>query len=92
MAETVHHEIVYFSGRVQGVGFRYTVLQIAKEFEVAGYVKNLLDGRVQLEAEGTKAIIGEFIAAIEERMHGYIRKTERMAAVRERQFVGFAIR
>ena len=92
MAETVHHETVYFSGRVQGVGFRYTVLQIAKEYDVAGYVKNLLDGRVQLEAEGSKTVVGEFIASIEEKMHGYIRKTERMAAVRERQFAGFAIR
>lgn len=77
---------------MQGVGFRYTVLQIAKEFEVAGYVKNLLDGRVQLEAEGNKEDVDAFVAMIEERMHGYIRKTERLAAVRERQFAGFAIR
>ena len=44
----VHHESVFFSGHVQGVGFRYAVLQVAKEFEVAGYVRNLADGRVQL--------------------------------------------
>ena len=43
----VHHETVYFTGRVQGVGFRYQSLQVSKEFDVTGYVKNLPDGRVQ---------------------------------------------
>jgi len=92
MPDTVHHETVYFSGRVQGVGFRYTALQIAKEFDVAGHVKNLLDGRVHLEIEGRRDDIDALVASIEERMHGYIRKTERLASVRERQYSGFAIR
>ena len=43
---------VYFSGRVQGVGFRYTVRMVASRFAVTGFVKNLPDGRVQLVAEG----------------------------------------
>ena len=51
-ANEVHHETVWFSGRVQGVGFRFTALQVAREFEVAGYVENLYDGRVCIEAEG----------------------------------------
>ncbi len=88
----VHHEKVFFSGRVQGVGFRYTALQVAKEFEVSGFVTNLADGRVQLEAEGTAAEIDAFIAAVEERMHGLIRKTERSASKRAPQFAGFAIK
>jgi acylphosphatase len=88
----VHHETVYFSGRVQGVGFRYTTLQVAKEFEVAGWVKNLTDGRVQLEAEGTPQNVKDFVTAVEERMHGYIRKTERQSAKRAPQCVGFGIR
>jgi len=87
----VHHEIVFFSGRVQGVGFRYTTLQVAKEFEVSGWVKNLPDGRVQLEAEGAPDIVKAFIATIEERLHGYIRKTERKTAKRPSQFAGFTI-
>lgn len=41
---------VYYSGRVQGVGFRYTVKRIASGFEVTGWVKNLPDGRVELQA------------------------------------------
>ena len=88
----VNHETVYFTGRVQGVGFRYTALQVAKEFEVAGWVKNLTDGRVQLEAEGAPQTVKAFITALEERMHGYIRKTERQSAKREPQFIGFNIR
>ena len=37
----------YFSGRVQGVGFRYTVQNLALQYNVRGYVKNLADGRVE---------------------------------------------
>ena len=51
--QDVHHAQVFFSGRVQGVGFRYAALQVAKEFEVAGWVKNLADGRVHLDFTGT---------------------------------------
>ena len=51
---SVLHLTAHFSGRVQGVGFRYTVYQVAKEFEVSGYVQNLSDGRVRLEAEGER--------------------------------------
>lgn len=91
MAE-VNHATVYFSGRVQGVGFRFLTLQLAKEFEVAGTVGNLGDGRVHLEVEGTAAEIDAFVAAIEERMHGYIRRTERVGARRPPQFQGFSIR
>ncbi len=88
----VHHETVFFSGRVQGVGFRYAALQVAKEFEVAGYVMNLPDGRVQLEAEGRADEVEAFITAVGERMHGYVRKAERSGRPRAAQFQGFQIR
>jgi acylphosphatase len=88
----VHHETVFFTGHVQGVGFRYTALQVAKEFEVAGAVCNLADGRVQLEAEGRSEEVAAFIAAVAERMHGCIRKTERSEGRRAPQFRGFAIK
>jgi acylphosphatase len=91
MAE-VHYETVFFSGHVQGVGFRYSVLQVAREFEVSGFVANLPDGRVQLEAEGEAGEVAAFIAAVEERMHGYIRKIERSERRRDALFVGFEIR
>lgn len=91
MAE-VHHETVFFSGHVQGVGFRYSVLQVAKEFEVTGFVSNLADGRVQLEAEGLERDIGAFVEAVQEKMHGYVRKVERSSRRRPAQFSGFVIK
>ncbi len=91
MAE-VPHATIHYTGHVQGVGFRYTTLQIAKEFEVAGYVRNLPDGRVEVEVEGARDEIAAFAQAVEERMHGYIRKVEQTVARRAPQFQGFTIR
>jgi acylphosphatase len=87
-----HHETIHFSGRVQGVGFRYTTRQVAKEFEVTGFVENLADGRVRLEVEGRAEEIGAFVGALEERMHGYVRQVERQADRRPAQFKDFEIR
>jgi acylphosphatase len=88
----VHHESVHFSGHVQGVGFRYTALQTAREFEVAGYVQNLPDGRVRIEVEGEPIEVDGFIAAIAERMHGYVRKVERAVVRCAPQLSGFTVR
>ena len=88
----VHHETVFFTGHVQGVGFRYSTLQVAKEFEVTGFVRNLPDGRVQLEAEGAKPEIEAFLKGLADAMPGYIRKTERSGGRRPPQFQGFTIR
>jgi len=87
----LHHETVLFSGHVQGVGFRYTALQVAKEFDVAGRVANLPDGRVELKVEGKPLEIAAFVAAIEERMHGHIRKIERRSEQRPAEYQGFLI-
>jgi acylphosphatase len=91
MAE-VHHLTAHFSGRVQGVGFRYQTLQVAREYDVSGWVANLPDGRVRLEAEGRPDEVRAFVAAIQERMGGHLRKTELVEARREPQFLGFTIR
>ena len=91
-ADAVCSRHIVVSGRVQGVGFRYSVLQIAREFDVVGFVSNLVDGRVQLEAEGTKADLDAFVDAVQEKMHGYIRKVERIARLRPAQFSGFVIK
>jgi acylphosphatase len=56
--------LVLYSGRVQGVGFRYTAKTVASGFEVVGVVRNLLDGRVELIAEGAKAELEGFRAAV----------------------------
>jgi acylphosphatase len=88
----VHHETVFFSGHVQGVGFRFSVLQIAREYDVAGFVSNLADGRVQLEVEGSEQDIASLVDAVQEKMHGYVRKVERSAKRRPAQFSGFVIK
>lgn len=88
----VQHETVFFTGRVQGVGFRYQAAQAAKEYEVSGFVVNLPDGRVQLEAEGEVKEVDAFVTAVGDRMHGFIRKIERSSAQRAPKFKGFMIR
>jgi acylphosphatase len=55
---------VSYEGRVQGVGFRYSVKELAKGFDVVGWVKNLPDGRVLLTVQGDKTEIGEFLESI----------------------------
>ena len=55
---------IFYSGRVQGVGFRYTVKRVAAGFELTGMVRNLPDGRVELIAEGDMAELKAFQQAI----------------------------
>lgn len=55
---------VIFEGRVQGVGFRYTVKDLARGFDVCGWVKNLADGSVELQVMGEDAVVKEFIHEI----------------------------
>ncbi len=63
---------VQFSGRVQGVGFRATCRWLAGGFEVAGYVRNLPDGRVELLAEADPAELDRFLDAIKQEVGGHI--------------------
>ena len=64
---------VNFSGRVQGVGFRFTCQSLARGFEVAGHVRNLIDGEVELVAEGESSELDRFLAAIHQEMGSYIK-------------------
>lgn len=57
---------VIFEGRVQGVGFRYTVKDLSRGFEVCGWVKNLTDGSVELQVMGVKEEVESFIKEIAE--------------------------
>src|SRR5438270_13979300 len=64
---------VVFSGRVQGVGFRFTCRSLARGLDVAGYVRNLADGRVELVAEGEPSELDAFLLAIRREMGSSIR-------------------
>jgi acylphosphatase len=63
---------VYYSGTVQGVGFRYTAQGLASGFAVSGYVRNLPDGRVELVAEGAADQVDGILSAVARRMAEYI--------------------
>jgi len=63
---------VFYSGQVQGVGFRYTALRLAQCHAVAGTVRNLADGRVELVAEGEAAEVDRFLDALRRHMAAYI--------------------
>jgi acylphosphatase len=61
-----------FSGRVQGVGFRYAAQDIGSALRINGWVKNTSDGKVEVVAEGEEATIKEFIEGLKKQMKYYI--------------------
>ena len=82
----------YFSGRVQGVGFRYTVKVLAHGFDVTGVIRNLPDGRVELIIEGERAELEAFQLAIgESEVRRFIRDTETKWSKALDEFRGFDI-
>jgi acylphosphatase len=83
---------VYYIGRVQGVGFRYTTHSIARGYDVTGFVQNLADGRVELVAEGEKGEIDAFLRDVRERFAEFIRNEQRDVGPAMGEFSGFDIR
>jgi acylphosphatase len=83
---------IFYSGRVQGIGFRYTARTVAAGFVIAGYVRNLPDGRVELAAEGDDAELEAFRAAIRGAiLAGFIRDESVEWADAQNEFRGFEI-
>ena len=66
---------IFYEGRVQGVGFRYTCKNIARGYDVVGWVRNLPDGRVELQCSGEADEVIAFLEAIaESELKSHIRK------------------
>lgn len=82
---------IYFSGQVQGVGFRYTTDHIARDFQITGYVRNLPDGRVEVVAEGEAKELDQFTARIENVMNRHIREAKSSDSPATGEFARFGI-
>jgi acylphosphatase len=83
---------IFYAGRVQGIGFRYTAKVLACGFEVTGTVRNLPDGRVELRAEGERNELEEFRKAIQDSELGsFIRQEEVHWEDAQNEFKGFEI-
>jgi acylphosphatase len=83
---------VYYSGRVQGVGFRYTARSIAQGFAVTGFVKNLRDGRVQIVVEGATTQVQAMLSDIRATMGRYITGVEEISGPPTGRFSNFEVR
>ena len=81
----------YFSGRVQGVGFRYTTQAVAAGFEVTGFVRNIADGRVELVAEGIADELDRFLDAVENAMRSHISDRQSNDTPASGEFTCFSI-
>ncbi len=84
---------VHFEGRVQGVGFRFATKQLALEFEVWGWMRNLADGRVELWVQGDSEEVDGFVHAIRESsLAHHIQKVQILESAVDEQVQGFEIR
>ncbi len=81
-----------YEGRVQGVGFRMNVADVARNFNVTGRVANVQDGSVDLQAEGTQEELLRFQAAIAERLNLFItRASQQWSEIAQPSWTEFAI-
>ncbi|MGA1980341.1 MAG: acylphosphatase [Sedimentisphaerales bacterium] len=72
MSQIAKH--IIFTGQVQGVGFRFTAFNIANRYQLTGFVRNLLDGTVEMFIQGPVGTVDDCIRDIEEDFSGYIRE------------------
>lgn len=81
---------VIYSGKVQGVGFRWKVLQIAKKYAVSGYVQNLNNGKVELLVEGKDSQVGKMVEEVDTELKNYWYSQERESKHGEPHFKEFS--
>ncbi|MGD0654363.1 MAG: acylphosphatase [Thermoguttaceae bacterium] len=83
---------IYYSGRVQGVGFRYTARAIAAGHRVTGFVRNMPDGRVYMIVEGAPDEVQAFVDSLQAEMGPYIQNAQVLVRPATGRFRGFEIR
>jgi acylphosphatase len=91
-SSTTQRRTCYFSGRVQGVGFRYTVHNLAMPHNIRGYVRNLPDGRVELVMEGPDQEMDHLLDAVRQKMSHFIRRVDMQVEPASNAFTGFSIK
>lgn len=89
--ENKEHREIWFSGEVQGVGFRATAVRLANNYDLKGRVKNLNDGRVWLSLEGEAKVIESFLADLQKLMGFYIRSNNEQKSIKLRGWDDFRI-
>lgn len=82
---------MFFSGSVQGVGFRATTVHLSQGYDVVGYVRNLRDGRVELVAEGNATELIAFQERITDYFRHHIRGVDVSESPAGGEFTGFKI-
>ena len=83
--------VVYYSGDVQGVGFRATAAWVARMHPVRGWVRNLSDGRVELLVDGPADVVEAFLADVRSRMEGHIEHEESVEREADGTLDGFRV-
>jgi acylphosphatase len=83
---------VVYTGRVQGVGFRFTAQTLAQGLSVAGWVKNLGNGAVEVVAEADEAVLKDFLEAINQHFSEYIHDADIQWQEAKGEFNDFGIR
>lgn len=85
-------KVVYYSGDVQGVGFRATAVSVARRHPgVKGWVRNLGDGRVELLADGPDDVVEDFLRAVRNQIAGRIESEDAIDRDPDPALTGFHI-
>lgn len=84
---------VFFEGNVQGVGFRYSVRHVAMGFDITGWVRNLRDGRVEMQVDGADDEVRAFLESImQSELRAHIKKHDVTPLPEALPMRGFEIR
>ena len=84
--------VLYFSGHVQGVGFRYNTQRLTRDLAITGYVRNLVDGRVEVVAEGSRTELASLQDEVQRTMADHIQGVRVDRCTPTGEFAAFEIR
>jgi acylphosphatase len=83
---------ILFTGQIQGVGFRFTAARLAGRYGIHGWVRNLADGRVELEVQADKPDLDDFFADLQKQFSVYLREIDKQELPLGNLGQGFEIR